>query len=116
LPFEVQVSQSFNDGNIDFELRRGAVVTAKEEGLWTATSRVMDKDVRPIQSRFEVFRCTAVVPKMKDVDPCPCHMARWIRDGAAAHDARAALQPVLPTVTSKPGQGERAPWHRGVEL
>ena len=34
LPFEVQVSQSFHDGNPDFWWDRGAVVTAPEEGLW----------------------------------------------------------------------------------
>eukprot|EP00973_Karenia_brevis_P081505 11297974-Karenia_brevis.AAC.1 len=33
-PFEVQMSQSFNDGNADFEWRRGAVMTAKEKDLW----------------------------------------------------------------------------------
>ena len=33
-PTEVQVSQSFNDGNADVQWRRGAVFTAKSEGLW----------------------------------------------------------------------------------
>eukprot|EP00439_Symbiodinium_sp_Y106_P057281 s3165_g8.t1 len=32
-PLEVQVSQAFNDGNVDFEWHRGCVMTAKSEGL-----------------------------------------------------------------------------------
>ena len=39
-PTEVQVSQSFNDGNADVQWRRGAVFTAKSEGLWNPTHRV----------------------------------------------------------------------------
>jgi hypothetical protein len=96
LPFEIQVSQSFNDGNKDFEWRHGAVVTAKEEGLWTPCRRVTEEDVRHLQSRFEVFRCTAKVEHLQDVQPCPTHMSQWIRDCAALHDARPAMGPVLP--------------------
>ena len=33
-PFNIQVSQSFNDGHPDMEYHRGAAMTAKEEGLW----------------------------------------------------------------------------------
>ena len=39
-PTEVQVSQSFNDGNADVQWRRGAVFTAKSEALWNPTHRV----------------------------------------------------------------------------
>ena len=98
-PFEIQVSQSFNDGNVDFEWRRGTVVTAKEEGLWATCRGVTEEDVRHLQSRFEVFRCAGQVSRMRDVEECPCHMARWIRDGADEHDSRAALLPLLPTTT-----------------
>lgn len=93
LPFEVQRSQSFHDGNEDFEWKHGAVVTAKETGLWDAYGSVSAEDVEHLRSRFEVFRVTNKVQNLKDTEPCPCHMARWIRDGAAARDARAALQP-----------------------
>ena len=96
LPFEVQVSQSFNDGNIDFEWRHGAVVTAKEEGLWTPRRNVTEEDIRHLQSRFLVFRCTAQVRQLRDVVPCPIHLARWVRDFAAAHDSRSVVQPLLP--------------------
>ena len=104
LPFEVQVSQSFNDGNEDFEWRHGAVVTAKEDGLWTPAGSVSSEDVRHLQSRFEVFRCNAKVPKLRDTAGCACHMARWVRDAAAEHDASAVLQQaVLPLASGTTG-------------
>jgi hypothetical protein len=106
LPFEVAVSQSFNDGNVDFEWRRGAVITAKEDGLWTPCRGVTEEDVRHLQSRFEVFRCTARVTQMREVEGCPCHMARWIRDAAAEHDASAALRTLLPIVAAEPAVPE----------
>ena len=102
LPFEVQVSQSFHDGNEDFEWRRGAVLTAKEQGLWQPCGNVTAEDIRHIQGRFDVFHMVAPVARMKDTEPCPCHMARWIRESAAAHDARGLAQPTLPV--RPPGQ------------
>ena len=33
-PFDVQVSQSFNDGHPEIVWRRGAAMTAKQDGLW----------------------------------------------------------------------------------
>ena len=100
LPFEVQTSQSFNDGNLDFEWRRGAVLTAKEQGLWTPSPEVTEEDVHHIQSRFEVFRCLAKVQRMRDVEPCPGHLAMWVRDLAAAHDARPELLPTTSCAVS----------------
>ena len=38
-PFEVQVSQSFNDGNIDFEWHRGCVSDRQGQGFVETTSR-----------------------------------------------------------------------------
>lgn len=95
-PFEIQVSQSFNDGNIDFQWNRGAVMTAKEQDLWKPFGDVTEEDVFHMQSRVEVFRCTAKVPNLRSTEPCPACMCTWIRDAAAAADARPALQPVLP--------------------
>ena len=103
LPLEIQVSQSFNDGNVDFEWRHGAVVTAK-----TPCRGVTEEDVRHLQSRFEVFRCAARVSSMRDVEGCPCHMSRWIRDGAAEQDSRAVLHPLLPTLPVAPAMAEAA--------
>ena len=96
-PLEVNVSQSFNDGNVDFEWRRGAVVTAPEEGLWDAWGEVTPEDVRHMRNRFEEFVCRAVVHKLKESDACAVHMCQWIKDGAAQADAQQVLHaPVLP--------------------
>ena len=108
-PFEVQVSQSFNDGNEDFEWRHGAVMTAKEEGLWRPRGDVTDEEVRHMQSRVSVFRCYATLPKLKDTHACACCMAAWIRDSAAQYDASSVLaQPQPPSVgmrAAAPPQG-----------
>lgn len=75
---EVQVSQSFNDGNLDINWKRGVVFTAKEEGLWDPTSKVPAEDVRHLRNRVEEFRFTHVVPALKEVESCAPCMARWI--------------------------------------
>ena len=75
---EIQVSQSFNDGNLDVAWRRGVVMTAKEDGLWASTSKVPAEDVRHLQNRVEEFRFTHVIRDLKDVDSCAPCMARWI--------------------------------------
>lgn len=98
----MQVSQSFNDGNVDFEWRCGAVVTAKEEGLWTPTRDVSAEDIRHMQSRFELFRVSAQVPCLRATDPCAIHMARWIRNAAMASDARQLVQRPLPLAAPSP--------------
>ena len=95
LPFEVMVSQSFNDGNPDFRWCWGAAVTAPEEGLWEPRGIVTAEHVRHMKNRFAPFRCTAVIKVLKDLDPCAIHMCRWLVDGANAADARAALRPPL---------------------
>ena len=75
---EIQASQSFNDGNLDVKWNRGVVFTAKTEGLWDHTSKVSAEDVRHIKNRVQEFLFTAVVPDLKDVEPCAPCMARWI--------------------------------------
>ena len=50
------------------------------------------------------FSASRKVPKLKDTVPCDRCMCSWIRDGAAAYDARAALQPP-PFLPSGVGQG-----------
>ena len=96
-PFEVKMSQAFQDGNQDFQWNRGALMTAKEKGLWKPMGNVTEEDIEHMQSRVDVFKCTAKVPKLKDVEPCPHCMCLWIREAAASHDARGALRalPVL---------------------
>ena len=98
---EIQVSQSFNDGNPDVRWNRGVVFTSKVEGLWDATSRVSAEDIRHMRNRCELFAFTAVVTALKDVDPCPSCMARWITAYAAEWDAKA----LAPT----PGMAPAAP-------
>ena len=75
---EIQVSQSFNDGNLDVSWRRGVVFTAKEEELWTPTSKVTAEDVRHLRNRVEEFRFTRVIEGMHDVESCAPCMARWL--------------------------------------
>lgn len=102
LPFEVNVSQSFNDGNVDFEWRRGAIVTSPEEGLWDVWGEVTPEDVRHMRNRFEEFVCRAVVHKLKDSDACDVHMCQWIKNAAAEADAQEVLHaPVLPVATDQ---------------
>ena len=52
---EIQVSQSFNDGNKDIQWNRGVVFTAKQDGLWEATARVSEEDVRHVRNRVQEF-------------------------------------------------------------
>ena len=64
---EVQVSQSFSDGNFDVNWQRGVVFTAKEEGRWEPSARVSAEDVRHLRNRVEEFRFTEVITGLKDV-------------------------------------------------
>ena len=88
---EIQVSQSFNDGNLDVQWTRGVAFTAKEEGLWQPTGKVSAEDVQHIKNRVQEFRFTSIVPHLREVTPCAPCMARWIRTHAA--DAAAAASP-----------------------
>jgi len=69
LPFEVCRSQAFNDGNEDFEWRRGAVMTAKEKDLWTPWGEVSEEDVAHMKNRCYPFRATAVLSNLRDTTP-----------------------------------------------
>lgn len=101
MPFEVAVSQAFNDGNIDFEWRRGAVCTAKEDGLWELMRHISKEDVDHMKSRFEIFRCNAKVGKLRATDACARCMSRWIVDASNAYDAQQAfVPPPVPVLAS----------------
>ncbi len=91
-PLEVQVSQAFHDGNVDFEWHRGCIMTAKAEGLWTPHGAVSQEDIRHMQSRVLMFSATATVPALRDTVPCARCLSVWVRDFAAQHDVRLALQ------------------------
>ena len=94
-PFEVALSGAFNDGNEDFVWRRGAIMTAKEEGLWNVWGEVTAEDVRHMQSRHVVFRATKKLPSMRGVEECAPHMCAWIKALASAFDARQVVRPYL---------------------
>jgi hypothetical protein len=97
---EVQVSQSFNDGNKDIQWKQGVVFTGKEEGMWEPTRFVSAEDVRHMRNRVVEFRFMVpmVEGALRDVISCPCCMAKWIVNGSSAGDAVPALQPVLPVL------------------
>jgi hypothetical protein len=88
---EIQVSQSFSDGNIDVQWQRGCVFTAKKLGLWAATKNVSDEDVRHLRNRVEEFEFTEVVSALHDVESCAPCMAKWIIKGASDHDLSSGL-------------------------
>jgi hypothetical protein len=91
---EVQVSQSFHDGNLDVQWNRGVVFTAKEDGLWTPTSKISLEDATHLRNRVQEYRFTAVATVLKDVQSCAPCMARWIVKWSAA--AAPAVPPVAP--------------------
>ena len=112
--FEVQVPQSFHDGNVPFRWQRGVVFTNKLEGLWTPTRKVPQEDIRHIQSRVHLFQCGSEFVPPGEVRPeipqCAVHLCKWIVAGAARFDAQAVLvtQPILAPMqqTSVTGLGE----------
>ena len=95
---EIQVSQAFNDGNKDIQWKRGVVFTAKQEGLWKATAKVSDEDVRHMRNRVQEFVFAQPLGEgtLKEVTPCASCMAQWIVGRASARDAAAGLRPSLP--------------------
>ena len=95
---EIQVSQSFNDGNLDIAWKRGAVFTAKEEGLWNPTHRVSAEDVRHLRNRVEEFRFTHVMPEgsFHDVASCAPCMASWILKYSEEAATGSVPRPLLP--------------------
>ena len=95
--FEVQLNQRTNDGNKPFRWNRGAVFTAKEKELWTLRDGITAEDVSHIKSRVDIFRCSGRINlRQGGVPKCAHCMAKWVRDGAARHDA-SALQAASPS-------------------
>eukprot|EP00438_Fugacium_kawagutii_P003219 Skav200447 [mRNA] locus=scaffold1922:147746:149470:+ [translate_table: standard] len=90
-PFEVQVSQSFNDGNIDFEWHRGCLLTAKAKDLWAPLPGVDEEDIKHMKSRLMIFPCTETIPALRPTTPCKVCFSKWVRDGALEYDAAQAL-------------------------
>ena len=94
---EVQVSQAFNDGNLDVAWNKGVVFTAKDSGLWEPTARVGEEGIQHMRNKVEEFHFTMVLPKksLKDIEPCCVHMSKWIVSESAASDVGGTLHPLL---------------------
>ena len=95
---EIQVSQSFNDGNSDVRWQRGVAFTAKLEGLWEPTKAVSPEDIRHMRNRVREFHFSVPMAdsSLKDVVSCAPCMAKWVVNESKAGDAGSVLQPVLP--------------------
>ena len=93
---EIQVSQSFSDGNLDVQWQHGCVFTAKKVGLWNSTRNVSDEDVRHLRNRVDEFEFTEVVDTLHDVISCAPCLAKWITKGASDHDLSLGL-PIQPS-------------------
>jgi hypothetical protein len=91
-PFNIQVSQSFNDGHPTMEYHKGAAMTAKEEGLWDPLGNVTREEIRHMQARVELFRATHVVGENPDefaTSPaCAESWCRWVVVDSVAYAAR----------------------------
>ncbi|CAK0851927.1 unnamed protein product, partial [Prorocentrum cordatum] len=92
---EIQVSQSFNDGNKDVCWNHGAVFTGKLEGLWGTTNKVGAEDIRHMQNRARQFPFTSVLSdgSLQDVLSCAPCMTAWIVREAAKFDAVGVFRP-----------------------
>jgi hypothetical protein len=102
--FEIQMNQRTNDGNKPFRWNRGAVFTAKERDLWKLRDGVTSEDVAHIKSRVELFRCSGeITMRPGGVPQCAHCMAKWIRHGAAKHDADALRSAEPVDAPAEPG-------------
>ena len=85
-PLEIQVSQSFHDGNGEMLWRRGAAMTAKAEGLWDpipqlpGLTAVTKEDIRHMKSRVEQYHAAVPVPEnsFASIPDCKETWCRWI--------------------------------------
>ncbi|CAK0865702.1 unnamed protein product [Prorocentrum cordatum] len=92
---EIQVSQSFNDGNKGVCWNHGAVFTGKLEGLWETTNKVGAEDIRHMQNRVRQFPFTSVLSdgSLQDVLSCAPRMTARIVREAAKFDAVGVFRP-----------------------
>ena len=90
--FNVQLSQSFNDGHPTVDYHHGAAMTAKEEGLWEPIGSVTREEIRHMQSRVEVFQATHKVgdnPDEFQASPaCASSWCRWLVVDSLTYAAR----------------------------
>ena len=92
---EVAVSQSFHDGNPDVRWNRGAVMTAKADGLWDVMRGVDREDIRHVQSRVEQFNVwhQIVRKKFRTIPKCKESFCWWLLQDGASFAARRHMTP-----------------------
>ena len=121
---ETQVSQTFNNGNAEFQWKRGVVMPAKADGLWDPIPAlagmvpVTREDITHMQSRVHQFHATAPVPEsvVANVPNCRESFCRWLLVEAAEFASRHVERPlrelpgravpVLPLVQPGAGAGQ----------
>jgi len=90
--FNPQVSQSFNDGHPHVTWHKGALMTAKEKGLWNELGNVTAVEITHMKARVEIFRATHVVgtsPEEFQSSPaCPNPWCRWVVVDSIVYAAR----------------------------
>ena len=99
-PFDVQVSQSFNDGHPEMTWTRDAALTAPLDGVWEPRGDVSYEDIRHMKTRVQQFESYHVLPteQLVPVPTCAASWARWlvIDSVAFAHRANSVPRPLLP--------------------
>jgi hypothetical protein len=92
---EVQVSQSFHDGNPDVRWTKGAVMTAKADGLWDVMRGVDREDIRHMQSRVEQFEVGHTIQRKNfvHVPTCAESFCWWVLHDGAKFAARTHWTP-----------------------
>lgn len=99
---EVQVSQSFHNGNAEVRWSRGAAMTAKDEGLWDpipplpGCTPVTREDIRHMQQRVHQFTARAAVPdsSLVMVPKCRESFCRWLVVESAQFANRVVERPL----------------------
>ena len=90
--FKPQVSQSFNDGHPSVTWKKGALITAKREGLWEPMGNVTAEEIDHMKARVELFHATHVVSTNPDEfqpsPACPNPWCRWLVTDSMAYAAR----------------------------
>ena len=99
---EVQVSQSYHDGNAEVQWRRGAAMTAKGDGLWDPLPPlpgwmpVTREDIQHMQARAHQFNAMVPVPgnTLACVPKCRESFCRWLLAEATQFASRVVERPL----------------------
>ena len=110
---EVTVSQSFHDGNLDVQWTRGALMTAKEEGLWDVMKGVELEDIRHMQSRVQQFRAGFQLSRadFQDVPNCKESFAWWAVSRSSSFACRRYHEPLWWSADSWQADGQEGSEH-----